>query len=217
MRFRDRRDAGRHLVGVVGGLGLAEPIVLALPRGGVPVAFEVAMALDAPLDVLVARKIGAPGHPELGIGALAEGGATMVDRPAHRSQGVSDEVLHELLSVEAAELDRRVALYRGDRPLPDVGGREVVLVDDGLATGVTAEAAVQSLRARHPARLVLAVPVGAPGSAARLRAGGHEVLCVDEPSPFLAVGHFYDRFDQTTDEEVLTLLALARSASARGT
>ncbi len=210
MRFRHRSDAGRQLAEAVADLDLSSPVVLGLPRGGVPVAFEVAAALDAALDVFVARKIGAPGHPEFGIGAISEGGAMVVDRQAVEALGVSDQAFDRLVDAESRELDRRVQRYRGDRRLVDLEGREVVLVDDGLATGVTAEAALRSLHTRGPRRLVLAVPVCAPETAARLREVADEVVCVDEPTAFHAVGQFYERFDQTSDDEVIALLAQVR-------
>lgn len=211
MRFRHRSDAGRQLAEALVGLGLSSPIVLAVPRGGVPVAVEVAGALDAPLEVFVARKIGAPGHPELGIGAIAEGGSTVVDRRAVEALGVSGEAFDRLVETESRELDRRVLRYRGERRLPDLDGREIVLVDDGLATGVTAEAALRSLRTARPRRLVLAVPVCARETATRLRGVADEVVCVAAPTPFHAVGRFYDRFDQITDDEVVALLDLDRA------
>lgn len=210
MRFHDRRGAGRQLAEAVAGLGPTSPVVLGLPRGGVPVAFEVAEALDAPLDVFVARKLGAPGHPELGIGAVAEGGALVVDRSAIESLDMSGEVFDRMVEAESRELARRVRRYRGNRQLVDIQGREVVLVDDGLATGVTAEVALRSLRRRGPSRLVLAVPVCAPAAATRLGEIAEDVVCVDEPTPFHAVGQFYERFDQTGDDEVTALLAQAR-------
>ena len=214
MRFRDRTDAGRQLVGVLGDMKLSRcPIVLALPRGGVPVAFEVTLAFDRPLEVFVARKIGAPGHSEFGIGAMAEGGSVVVDQQAVQALGLSGEEFERLVDVERRELDRRVQRYRGDRQLPDMAGRDVIVVDDGLATGVTAEAALRALRGHSPHLLVLAVPVCAAETAERLRQVADEVVCIAEPTPFLAVGRFYDRFDQTSDEEVLDLLAqsLARA------
>ena len=209
MRFRDRAEAGRRLADVVARLDLSAPIVLALPRGGVPVAHEVARALGAPLEVFVARKVGAPGHAELGVGALAEGGGLVVDRPAVLALRISSEAYERTVEAERRELARRVERYRGDRPLPELEGRDVVLVDDGVATGVTAEAALRALRDRGPRSLVLAVPVGAPETAARLRRIADHVVCVQEPRGFRAVGQFYDRFDQTSDDEVLRLLAEA--------
>ncbi|HXH56534.1 phosphoribosyltransferase [Iamia sp.] len=187
----------------------ADAVVLALPRGGVPVGFEVATALRAPLDVFVVRKVGAPHQPEMGIGAVAEGGTEVVDRRLLRAVGVSDETFAELADRERVELQRRVTRYRGARPLPDVAGRDVVLVDDGLATGVTAEAALLALRAGGPRALHLAVPACAAESAERLRQIADDVVCVTTPSAFRAVGEWYDVFDQTTDDEVTELLERA--------
>jgi len=212
--FADRAEAGRRLAEALGGRLVAPPVVLALPRGGVPVAFEVATALDAPLEVFVARKVGAPGHPERGIGAVAEGGAQVADAAALRALRLSADDFEQLAAAERDELARRVRRYRGDRPLPELAGRDVLLVDDGLATGVTAEAALRALRGRRPGRLVLAAPAGAPPTAARLRSVADEVVCVIEPAGFLAVGQWYERFDQTTDAEVVDLLG--RSAARTG-
>jgi putative phosphoribosyl transferase len=206
MRFRDRRAAGKQLAGLLRHIDLAEPLVLALPRGGVPVGHEIASALGAPLDVLVARKVGAPGHPEYGIGAIAEGGGVVVDPHALEMLGITDEDFARLADAERIELERRVASYRGSRPLPDLAGRDVVLVDDGLATGVTAEAAIQAIRSLHARRLVLAAPVCAPDTADRLGRLADEVVCVMRPEGFAAVGQWYERFDQTTDDEVMALL-----------
>ena len=203
--FRDRADAGRRLASVLRG-PWRDPVVLGLPRGGVPVAAEVARAFDAELDVFVARKVGAPGHPELGIGAIAEGG-TVVTTDTVRLLRVSDEDLQRRIDAERAELDRRVERYRSGRPLPDVGGRDVILVDDGLATGVTAEASLLALRAMGPSRLVLGVPVSAPETVERLRAVADEVVCLEAPLRFVAVGQWYGDFRPTTDEEVLRHLA----------
>ena len=208
-RFVDRQDAGRALAARVVALGLADPVVLALPRGGVPVAAEVARVLRVPLDVLVARKIGLPGQPELGVGAVAEGGPPLLDEAVLSRLGVPTSALEETMVSERVELDRRVARYRGDRPLPPLAGRSVVLVDDGLATGVTARAALRVLRAAEPARLVLAVPVCAPDAAEALGREADDVVCVLSPAGFGAVGAWYRRFDQTSDEEVLALLAAA--------
>ncbi|HVE98850.1 MAG TPA: phosphoribosyltransferase family protein [Mycobacteriales bacterium] len=206
MRFRDRAAAGRRLAALVVDRGLADPVVLALPRGGVPVAFEVAAALGVPFNVFVARKVGCPGRPELGIGAVAEGGGVVARADALDSLGISRRDFDRLAEAEREEVDRRVRRYRGTRALPPVAGRDVVLVDDGIATGGTAEAALLALRARHPRALVLAAPTCAPESAAHLRAIADVVLCVVEPDDFRAVGAWYDRFDQTSDAEVRDLL-----------
>lgn len=210
MLFADRYDAGRRLATRLAGYRDADPVVFALPRGGVPVGFEVASALDAPLEVLVARKLGAPGRPELGIGAIAEGGARVVDERASGMFDLAGDAFEATVAEEQAELERRVRQYRGDRDLPDVAGRTVVLVDDGLATGVTARAAVRALRQRRPARLVLAVPVCAPATAAALAAEVDDLVYVAAPERFTAVGQWYDDFAQTTDATVVDLLERAR-------
>lgn len=217
MRFRDRIDAGIQLGQRLHGMRLDHPVILALPRGGVPVAFEVTVVLDAPLDVFVARKIGAPGHQEYGIGAIAEGGVVIADDDALRGLGVSRERFEQLVAVERLELVRRVQYYRRGRDLVEVRDREVVLIDDGLATGVTAEAALRALRARQPSRLILAVPACAPDTAARLEGIADEVVCLIAPVDFAAVGFWYERFDQTSDSEVLRLLDRAAEASRTGT
>jgi putative phosphoribosyl transferase len=204
-RFRDRAEAGAQLADHLPD-GLRDPIVLALPRGGVPVARVVADRLEAPLDVLVARKIGAPSQPELGIGAIAEGGAAVVARDMLRSLRLSEADFRQLVEREQAELRRRVERYRGGRALPSVRGRDVVLVDDGLATGVTAESALQALRSQNPRRLVLAVPVCSPDTARRLVPPADEVVCVVSTRHLTAVGAWYHDFTQTTDDEVLELL-----------
>ena len=206
MRFQDRADAGRRLGQRLRDLGLRSPVVLGLPRGGVPVAALVASALGAPFDVFVARKIGAPGRPELGIGAIAEGGAEPVVSVAAGAAGIGPERLRGLAAAEQRELARRVAVYRGGRSLPALAGQDVVVVDDGLATGVTAEAAVRALRRERPARLVLAVPVCAADTRGRLAELADEVVCLHAPVDFTAVGEWYDDFSQITDEQVLALL-----------
>ncbi|HZP16285.1 MAG TPA: phosphoribosyltransferase family protein [Nocardioides sp.] len=208
MRFADRAEAGRQLGAEVARIGLQRPIVLGLPRGGVPVADEVALALGAPLDVFVARKIGAPGHEELGIGAVAEG--LRVDEPvlspAAGAVGVTPSQLAVLAADAMTEVRRRVRRYRGDRAIADVAGRDVVVVDDGLATGVTAQAAVAGVRNLQPAAVVLAAPVCAPETAARLRPLVDDLVCLLMPHDLVAVGSWYENFRQTTDEEVLELL-----------
>ena len=210
MRFRDRRDAGRQLAARLAELDLPAPVVLALPRGGVPVAAEVAARLGGELDVLVARKLGAPQQPELGLGAIAEGGIRVVDPDLVRRLLLTEADLESVTARERAELDRRVEAYRGGRPLPDVAGRAVVVVDDGVATGGTAEAALRSVRAGGPARLVLAVPTAAPDAVERLGRVADDVVCVLVPESLTAVGQWYEDFTQTTDREVADLLAAAR-------
>lgn len=210
MRFRDRTDAGRQLAQRVRALDLHDPVVLALPRGGVPVAHEVARALAAPLDVFVARKVGAPGHREYGIGAIAEGGGAVANDDALHMLGVTDARWRELVAAEQQELERRVRHYRGERSLPDLAAHDIVLVDDGLATGVTAEASVRSLRALGARRVVVAVPTGAPDTVQRLARIADDVLCLISPDRFQAVGQWYERFDQLSDDEVLALLSGTR-------
>jgi len=213
MPFRDRVDAGRRLAQRLAAMELGSPVVLALPRGGVPVAAEIAAEWGAPMDVFVARKVGAPGHEELGIGAVAEGLDGIVMSDTARQLGIGDREMQQLAARAHRELDRRVALYRGDRSLPELAGRDVVLVDDGLATGVTAEAALRSLRLKEPARLILAVPVCARETATRLGAVADEVVCAEAPVQFFAVGQWYQNFSQTTDDEVLDLLERGRAAA----
>lgn len=212
VRFRNRRDAGRQLAEQLVEARLHDPVVLALPRGGVPVAFEVAKALGAPLDVFVARKIGAPGYPELGIGAIAEGGEVVANGFALRRLGLTKTQFAELAAQERPELERRVQRYRGARTLPDLDDRDVILVDDGFATGVTAEAALRSLRRSRARRLILAVPASAPRATRRLVGVADEVVCVVEPADFEAVGQAYEDFSQISDEEVVRLLECAQRA-----
>jgi putative phosphoribosyl transferase len=206
MRFEDRRHAGRQLAADLRLLTLIDPVVLALPRGGVPVGYEVATALDAPLEVFVARKVGAPGRSEFGIGAISEGGGVVVDEAQLRRMGIGRRQFGELVDAERLELARRVAEYRVGRPLPRLADRDVILVDDGLATGVTAEAALRAIAHHSPYRMILAVPACAPDTAERLRDVADDVRCLIEPSPFAAVGQWYERFGQTTDAEVIELL-----------
>jgi putative phosphoribosyl transferase len=205
--FRDRADAGRRLGVRLADLGLEQaPIVLGLPRGGVVVAAEVAAALDGELDVLVARKLARPEQPELALGALAEGGSPVWDQAMLRRMGLRSEDLGGVVTTERQELARRVATYRQDRPAPDVRGRVVVLVDDGVATGATARAALRALGDRGAARLLLAVPVAAPESLLMFTAAV-EVVALLAPANFRAVGRWYDDFRQLSDEDVRRALA----------
>ena len=210
--FADRRDAGRQLAERLASLASTNPIVIALPRGGVPVAAEVAEALHAPLDVIVVRKLGVPWQPELGLGAIAEGGVRILNHDLVTEVGITSAQLEAVTTRERAELERRVARYRGDRPAADVADRVVILVDDGLATGYTARAAVESIRRRRPRRIVLAVPVAPEDSVRELARVADEVVAVDEPPWFFAIGQFYDDFGPTPDDEVTELLD---AASAR--
>jgi putative phosphoribosyl transferase len=216
MLFRDRRDAGRFLAGpLMKYAGRSDVLVLALPRGGVPVAFEVARALGVPLDVFLVRKLGLPGREELAIGAIAPGGVRVVNHDVVRALGVPPDVIDEVAVQEQQELERRMHLYRDDRPPPDVRGRTVILVDDGLATGSTMRAAVAALRQQHPARIVVAAPVGAADTCAEFQEEADEAVCARTPEPFLAVGMWYADFAQTTDEEVRELLEQASAQPAR--
>lgn len=208
--FEDRAAAGQALATLLAARHFPDPVVLGLPRGGVPVAFEVARALGAPLEVLVARKLGAPGNPEYALGAIAEGGAVVLEDEAVAESGAGEAELARLVEQETAELARRVRAYRGDRPLPPLAGRTAILVDDGIATGRTALAAVRALRRLGPRRLVLAAPVAAAETAAKLRGEVDELVCLAEPELFFAVGSWYERFGQTSDDEVRELLERAR-------
>jgi len=205
--FADRRDGGRRLAERLLALAPALPVVVALPRGGVPVGFEVARALAAPLDVLVVRKLGAPRNPELGVGAIAEGGAVVVDVAAAASAGMAQAALDATMRREREELRRRVERYRQGRARVDLRGRTVIVVDDGLATGLSALAAVRALRADGVARIVVAVPVGARESIAMLGAEADEVVCHTIPRQLLSVGRWYADFSPVSDEGVTSLLA----------
>jgi putative phosphoribosyl transferase len=214
MRFADRVDAGRLLATRLASYaGRDDVVVLGLPRGGVPVAAEVARALAAPLDVLLVRKLGAPGQPELAIGAIAEDGVTLVNADVLRSLGLDHDAIDRAVLAERPELERRLGVYRSNRPAVELADRTVIIVDDGLATGASMEAACRAVAARGAARRVVAVPVAAAEACARLRGVADEVVAVTTPSPFWAVGAWYEDFEQTTDEEVVALLAAAtRSA-----
>ena len=208
-RYRDRREAGRRLGERLSSLRDARPVVVALPRGGVPVAYEVAQALRAPLEVFAVRKLGAPQNPEYGIGAVVEDGTAVLDPRAAAALGITQPQLDRIVATESAELARRVTSYRGGRPFPSVAGRAVIVVDDGIATGVTDAAALQALRAGGPARLILAVPVCSPSARERLADLADEIVCLTAPPQFLGVGQWYDNFEQVSDREVLGLLDAA--------
>jgi len=205
--FADRKDAGHRLAAALGHVRDRNPLVIGLPRGGVVVAAVVAQALDAELDILVVRKIGAPGQSELGLGAIAEGGVLLLNQPLMDRLGVTREDLQPTIDRSRAELARRRALYRGDAEPIDVAGRTVVLVDDGLATGGTAKAAIDTLRHLGAGSIVVAVPVGAPSTIGDLEELVEEVVCLSAPRTLMAIGQHYADFTQTSDEEVLTLLA----------
>jgi len=213
--YRDRTDAGEVLAGRLRKYsGRPGVLVLALPRGGVPVAFEVARALRVPLDVFLVRKLGVPGHEELAMGALASGGVRIVNRSVVRELDIPDEVIDQVAGEEEEELKRRERAYRGNRPAPQVRGRTIILIDDGLATGSTMRAAVAALRQQEPARIVVAVPVGAPETCADFEEEADEVVCSVTPEPFYAVGLWYRDFSQTTDAEVRELLQRAADETA---
>jgi predicted phosphoribosyltransferase len=206
-RFRNRTDAGRQLAEKLAAYAnRPDVLVLALPRGGVPVGFEVARALGAPLDVFLVRKLGVPGYEELAMGAVATGGVRVLNDEIVCGLGISEHEIDAAVARELPELARRERLYRDDRPPPDVAGQTVILVDDGLATGATMRAAVQALRQQHPARVVVAVPTASPDTSEALRAEADDVVCAMTPDPFFAVGHWYEDFTQTTDDEVRHLL-----------
>lgn len=219
MPFRDRAEAGRHLAARLaasrGGGGRAG-VVAGLPRGGVPVAFEVARALAAPLDVLLVRKLGAPGQPELAMGAVGEGGVRVLNQEVIDSVGPSAEELESVERAELAELERQARRFRGGRPPVPLAGREVIVVDDGIATGSTARAACRVARAAGAARVVMAAPVASPRALEELRADTDEVVCLDAPEWFFAIGQLYADFSQTSDEEVVDLLDRAAQALATG-
>lgn len=213
MIFRDRQDAGLRLAGTLGAYaGRNDVIVLALPRGGVPVAFEVARALDAPLDVFVVRKLGVPGMTELAMGAIASGGTRVLNREVVEGLGITDETIERVARDELQELNRRERSYRGDRPPTELRGRTVILVDDGLATGSTMRAAIAAVKQREPDRLIVAVPVAAPQTADAIREEVDELIVLETPPGFFAVGAYYAEFTQVTDDEVRALLAHAREA-----
>lgn len=213
--FRDRADAGRRLAKrLLAYRGLRHVIVLGLPRGGVPVAFEVAQALDVPLDIFVVRKLGVPEHPELAMGAIASGDVHVLNEALVRSLGISAAEIDAVARDEKVELERREHSYRGGRPTPDLRNHTAILVDDGVATGASMRAAVLALRQHDPLRIVVAVPVGAASTCAELRTEADEVVCAHAPEFFSAVGQFYADFTQTCDAEVRELLE--RAAGPRG-
>lgn len=209
-RFQNRHQAGRMLAEALRAYaGRDDLLVLALPRGGVPVGLEVARALGAPLDVMLVRKLGVPGHEELAMGAIATGGVRIVSEEVVRAFGIPDRVLASVAAAEEEELHRRERAYREDRPIPDIGGKIVILVDDGLATGSTMRAAVATVRAMGASWVVAAVPVAPPETCAALRKIVDQMICVLTPDPFLAVGAWYEDFSETSDETVRALLRRA--------
>ena len=207
-RFLDRAEAGRELAAQLAGYGGRDDVlVLALPRGGVPVGYEVARALGAPLDVFIVRKLGVPGHEELAMGALASGGVRVLNETVVEQLRIPGQVIDAVARREQAELERREREYRDGRPSPEVRGRTVILVDDGVATGATMRAAAEALRRLEPARIVVAVPVAAGETCDEFRDRVDDVVCTLTPEPFWGVGMWYRDFEQTTDEEVRALLA----------
>jgi putative phosphoribosyl transferase len=211
--FENRRDAGRRLAAELARLPLENPVVLALPRGGVPVGHEIASALGAPLDVMVVRKLGMPYQPELAIGAIASGGVRILNE--RLAAAVEDTVIEAIAARETAELQRREQRYRGKRPFPDLRHRDVVLVDDGLATGSTMRAAIEAVLARRPGKVIVAVPVGSRDTVEAIAPKVHRVVCLEMPHNFYAVGQAYLDFGQVGDEEVRSLLTDAAERRER--
>lgn len=202
--FKDRRDAGRQLAQKLSKYAdQPDVVVLALPRGGVPVAYEVAQALSAPLDIFLVRKLGVPGHEELAFGAIASGDVRVLNEQVVRAFNLSGEMIDEVANRELRELERRERAYRGeDRLVPEIQGRTAILVDDGLATGASMRAAIDGVRAKQPARIVVAVPTSAPETCESLESEVDEIVCAETPEPFYGVGRWYQDFSQTTDDEV---------------
>ena len=209
--FEDRRDAGRRLAQLLlRSRPTGDIVVLGLPRGGVPVAFEIARALEATLDVFLVRKLGTPGHTELAMGAIASGSTRVINEDVVQALGIGREQIDAVARREQLELERRDAVYRHGRSLTPLAGRTVILVDDGLATGSTMKAAVHAVRQHAPSQVIVAVPVGAPETCRALREIADEVICAQTPSSFSAVGQWYRDFSQTTDDEVIALLSASR-------
>ena len=212
--FQDRAEAGRVLADRLAGYARSrEVMVVALPRGGVPVGFQVARSLGAPLEVLSVRKLGVPGREELAMGAITGDGTQAINKQVVRELGIAEDTLQAVAAAEQQELERRERTYRGQRPRPELTGKVVIVVDDGLATGATMWAAVAAIRRQQLARVVVAVPVAAASTCRKLRQAADEVVCVSTPALFVAVGQAYRDFGQTTDEEVCALLDAARTAN----
>jgi putative phosphoribosyl transferase len=208
-QFTDRRDAGRQLAGALGRFKGADAVLLALPRGGVPVGYELALALELPLDVFIVRKVGVPGHRELAMGAIASGGSRVLNQELIDELRIPARAVDAVVAEEERELVRREQLYAAGQRTP-IGGRTAILVDDGLATGATMRAAILAVRQQQPSSVIVAVPVGAPSTCDELRQEADDLVCLRMPEPFQAVGLWYRRFDQTSDDEVRTLLDAAR-------
>ena len=209
--FQTREEAGRELGKRLAAMNIANPVVLPLPRGGVPVATEIARALKAPLDLLLVRKIGVPSQPELAAAAVVDGDHPdlVLNDAVMRMAGLHRDEIEGLMKVQLVEIDRRRRLYLGDRPPVDVSGRSVIVVDDGIATGTTVRAALTALRRRHPMRLILAVPVAPEGSLAEIEGQVDDLICLRQPRPFHAIGQFYADFHQVEDDEVIALMKTA--------
>jgi predicted phosphoribosyltransferase len=217
MRFTDRRDAGRVLASKLSAYsGYTDVIILALPRGGVPVGYEVALALHAPLDIFLVRKLGLPGREELAIGAIASGGIRVLNNDIIRVLNVPEEVINIVARNELQELQRRERNYRGEGPAPEVRDRKVILIDDGLATGASMRAAVAGVRAQHPARIIIAVPAASPEMCDAFEFEVDEMVCGMTPEPFYGLSRWYEDFSQTTDEEVRMFLKEANHQLLRG-
>lgn len=210
IQFRNRIEAGRLLSHrLLDYSNRRDVVVLALPRGGVPVAFEVAKVLNAPLEVFLVRKLGVPGHEELAMGAIASGGIRVLNQEVIESLGISPRTIDQVAATQQRELEEREKLYRGDRPLPDLRSRTIILIDDGLATGSTMRAAVAALRQQEPARIVVAVPTASPEACQEFESEVDEIVCAQTPEHFVAVGKWYRDFSQTSDQEVHDLLERA--------
>jgi predicted phosphoribosyltransferase len=213
-RFRNREEAGRQLAERLAAYGGREDaLILALPRGGVPVAYEVARSLGLPLDVYLVRKLGVPGQEELAMGAISSGGICVLNEDVVRGLDIPPEVISAVAAMEMKELARREVVYRGDRPFPSIERKTVILIDDGIATGSTVRAAIESLRRQRPARVVVAVPVAPPSTCFEIRQEVDEMVCLLVPEAFEGVGRWYEDFSQTSDDEVRTLLACARASN----
>lgn len=204
--FRDRTQVGQLLADKLSDMNFKNPIVLAIPRGGVPVAREIAVRINAPLDLIIIRKIGFPGEPEFAIGAVTQEGQIIADRQNIRDMGIPEEYLKEESARQTKEIRNRLERYRGNMPYPDLKGKNVIIVDDGIATGNTVLAAIDSVRGRGPASIVLAVGVAPPDTIKRLSEKADAVVCLETPEPFCAIGEFYESFEQVQDEEVKKIL-----------